>query len=168
MKSRKMFCVMAVVLAVFAVSGCTTTPKKVKEEVTGIKTRVDTLESRVESVESKQIDVERMTAEQAQAIEELKTQRETVMPKSNISVKDRTSGTGSDRIRGIQTSLKNAGFYKGSIDGIKGKATRQAIVDFQQANGLKADGVVGPKTQEVLDRYQYGPAAAGNEGADIK
>jgi peptidoglycan hydrolase-like protein with peptidoglycan-binding domain len=53
----------------------------------------------------------------------------------------------------IQTALKNAGFYSGSVDGKIGPKSKKAIEDFQSANGLKADGKVGPKTWEVLSRH---------------
>jgi len=53
----------------------------------------------------------------------------------------------------IQTALKNAGYYAGSIDGKIGPKSKKAIEDFQSANGLKADGKVGAKTWEVLGRY---------------
>ncbi|MDD5136980.1 MAG: hypothetical protein PHN63_06520, partial [Candidatus Omnitrophica bacterium] len=66
----------AVVAALFLVSGCSTVPKKFKEEVSGIKTKVDTLESRVESVESKQTEAERMLSQQAQTIEEMRAAKE--------------------------------------------------------------------------------------------
>ncbi|MBU0534495.1 MAG: peptidoglycan-binding protein [Candidatus Omnitrophica bacterium] len=53
----------------------------------------------------------------------------------------------------MQTALKNAGFYKGPIDGKLGKQTQKAIVQFQKANGLKADGVIGEKTTAALSQY---------------
>jgi peptidoglycan hydrolase-like protein with peptidoglycan-binding domain len=53
----------------------------------------------------------------------------------------------------IQTALKNAGFYAGSIDGKIGPKSKKAIEDFQSANGLKVDGKVGAKTWEVLGKY---------------
>ena len=53
----------------------------------------------------------------------------------------------------IQTALKNAGFYSGSVDGKIGPKSKKAIEDFQSANGLKADGKVGPKTWEALSRH---------------
>jgi len=39
-----------------------------------------------------------------------------------------------------QTALKNAGCDPGAIDGVIGFGTRQAIRDWQRANGLPADG----------------------------
>jgi len=53
----------------------------------------------------------------------------------------------------IQKALQNAGFYKGPIDGRLGSKSRKAIKEFQKANGLKADGVVGKRTREKLGQY---------------
>jgi peptidoglycan hydrolase-like protein with peptidoglycan-binding domain len=53
----------------------------------------------------------------------------------------------------IQTALKNADFYAGSIDGKIGPMSRKAIIEFQKANALVADGKVGPKTWAVLSQY---------------
>lgn len=50
----------------------------------------------------------------------------------------------------IQQKLKDLGYYSGSVDGIYGNATRSAVVAFQKANGLTADGVAGPKTIAAL------------------
>ena len=150
-------------LAAFIVSGCGTAPKKVQAEVTGIKTRVETLESRVESVETKQAEVERTTAEQAQALEDLKTSTST-QAKSNISVKTREDAHGS-RMKDIQQALKNAGYYDGKVDGVKGKNTKKAIKDFQKANGLKADGVVGPRTWDLLSNYLSAASAVPASGS---
>lgn len=149
---KSLYCFTIAILAAFIISGCGTPQKKVREEVTGIKTRVETLESRVDSVESKQAEVERTTAEQAQALDELKTAG-TPQVITNISVKPRGEGTYSGRMKDIQQALKNAGYYDGKIDGIKGKGTRKAIRDFQKANGLKVDGVVGSRTWDVLSNH---------------
>ena len=53
----------------------------------------------------------------------------------------------------IQTALKNAGFYKGEVDGQIGSKTKQAIKKFQEANGLNPDGAVGSRTWEKLEKY---------------
>lgn len=58
-----------------------------------------------------------------------------------------------DRNREIQTALKAAGFYTGSIDGKIGPKSKEAILDFQKAKGLKADGIVGPRTWAELEKY---------------
>jgi len=53
----------------------------------------------------------------------------------------------------IQTALKNAGYYEGSVDGKIGPQTKKAVEDFQKANGLKVDGKVGPMTWSALGKY---------------
>lgn len=59
----------------------------------------------------------------------------------------------------IQTALKNAGYYTGSIDGKIGPKTKKAIEEFQKANSLNADGKVGPKTWAVLSKHLTATAA---------
>jgi len=56
-------------------------------------------------------------------------------------------------IQEIQSALKNAGLYAGAIDGKLGPKTKAAITNFQQQNGLTADGKVGSKTWEKLKTY---------------
>jgi peptidoglycan hydrolase-like protein with peptidoglycan-binding domain len=51
-----------------------------------------------------------------------------------------------------QGNLMRAGFDKNMVvDGIFGPITRANTVAFQQANGLDPDGIIGPKTWDVLD-----------------
>ena len=52
--------------------------------------------------------------------------------------------------KAIQQKLKELGYYKGSVDGVYGQGTRSAVIAFQKANGLSADGIVGPKTASAL------------------
>jgi hypothetical protein len=58
-------------------------------------------------------------------------------------------------VSGIQGRLANLGYYVGPIDGVIGPASKQAIRKFQQDNGLKVDGIAGPKTRDELVR-QHG------------
>ena len=53
----------------------------------------------------------------------------------------------------IQTALKNAGIYKGKLDGQIGSSTKEAIKKFQEQNGLNGDGVMGTRTWEKLSGY---------------
>jgi peptidoglycan hydrolase-like protein with peptidoglycan-binding domain len=50
----------------------------------------------------------------------------------------------------IQIALKNAGYDPGSVDGVMGEKTEEAIKAFQKANGLEVDGRIGSKTWDVL------------------
>ncbi|MBN1688758.1 MAG: peptidoglycan-binding protein [Candidatus Omnitrophica bacterium] len=56
----------------------------------------------------------------------------------------------------LQEALKNAGYYKGTLDGKIGSGTREAIKNFQRDNGLKVDGVCGRNTWERLKVYLRG------------
>ena len=53
----------------------------------------------------------------------------------------------------IQTALKNANYYTGTIDGKIGPGTKKAIEEFQKANGLTPDGKVGSKTWTLLSTF---------------
>lgn len=57
----------------------------------------------------------------------------------------RFGSTGSEVTR-VQTKLKSLGFYKGSVDGIYGTQTKNAVTAFQRSCGITADGIAGPKT----------------------
>ena len=56
----------------------------------------------------------------------------------------------SDEVREMQKKLKELGYYKGSADGDFGPATEKAVMAFQKANGLTADGKAGSKTLAKL------------------
>jgi len=141
-------------------SGCSSAQKKLSEEVKGIKTKVDTLETRVEGVETKQAETERIAMEQTQKVEEIKAQSVSrSQGRTNVQIRHRKSPRDRQHMREIQTCLKNAGFYKGDIDGVKGRKTRAAIRKFQAENGLAADGVVGKRTWEALTKYSSGAPA---------
>ena len=49
-----------------------------------------------------------------------------------------------------QNFLNASGYPCGNADGIFGKNTKQAVKDFQDAHGLKADGIIGPKTWNAV------------------
>ncbi len=68
---------------------------------------------------------------------------------NNIPVLSKRGSTG-EEVRQIQTRLKNWGYYTGSVDGIYGKQTEDAVKYFQRTNGLAVDGIAGAKTLAAL------------------
>ena len=52
--------------------------------------------------------------------------------------------------RQIQALLVYLGYDPGEVDGLPGKNTRRAVLAFQAAEGLTADGSPGPLTQAAL------------------
>lgn len=59
-------------------------------------------------------------------------------------------GSQGQAITQVQQLLKAKGYYQGRIDGDFGVATRDAIANFQRANGLTVDGKVGAQTWQKL------------------
>ncbi|MFO7786723.1 MAG: lytic murein transglycosylase [Halospina sp.] len=55
-----------------------------------------------------------------------------------------------DTIEALQAALKEAGYEPGPVDGILGSGTRSALRDFQQANGIRADGFPDPDSLSAL------------------
>jgi hypothetical protein len=62
------------------------------------------------------------------------------------------TGALGDLVVWAQEHLISAG-YKTGVDGGFGPNTRKAVMAFQTAHGLTADGVVGPETWQALLRY---------------
>ena len=68
-------------------------------------------------------------------------------------------GSRGTEVKNIQTRLKKWGYYSGSIDGIYGTETKNAVIKFQKSNGLTADGSkLDP--YEITDPYVVSKALA--------
>ena len=55
-------------------------------------------------------------------------------------------GSRGDAVRKLQELLNAKGYTCGNVDGIFGSKTKAAVLAFQKANGLAADGIAGPLT----------------------
>ena len=65
-------------------------------------------------------------------------------------VGDTTWNTLKNEIATIQAQLNKKGCNVGTVDGIAGPATYNAVISFQNKNGLTADGQVGTATWDIL------------------
>ncbi len=61
-------------------------------------------------------------------------------------------------VRALQTRLQETGYYSGSVDGVYGVGTLQAVVAFQEDQGFEPTGRLDDATWEALEAYD--PAAA--------
>ena len=129
------------ILLIFILTGCATTKTSQSAQVQQLQSRVKYLESEVDR-KNKEIS---FLDSQLGGIEENKFA--SGVQASNIETNPRVS------IRRIQTALKSAGFYSGSVDGKEGRRTRAAIRSFQESSGLKVDGIVGSNTWLELKKY---------------
>lgn len=83
------------------------------------------------------------------------TAEPTVAPEPTITPNTRyfnvKQGQRGDSVKKLQKRLIELGYLeKGNADGVFGNQTRRALVAFQQANGLGADGIAGDATQTHL------------------
>lgn len=53
-------------------------------------------------------------------------------------------------VSGLQSELKDQGFYNYTVDGIYGPVTKRAVETFQKAKGISVDGLTGPQTIKAL------------------
>ena len=77
-------------------------------------------------------------------------------------------------VRALQEQLAGLAYWVGSIDGVYGDLTRQAVMAFQKVNGLGRDGIVGPRTRAALAnprapevRSNGGDVMEVNEGTQV-
>ena len=60
------------------------------------------------------------------------------------------NGSQGEKVWKLQERLQALGYYMDAVDGKFGQGTRDAVIAFQQKNGLDADGYAGEETQRVL------------------
>ncbi len=71
-------------------------------------------------------------------------------PTDGFSATSVQMGSEGNIVKVIQRRLKTWGYYTGSIDGVYGAKTRDAVKAFQRKNGAKVDGIVGEETAALI------------------
>ena len=84
------------------------------------------------------------------------------IPKSTV----KRGSEGADA-KTVQTRLKELGYYQGSVDGKFGRASVNALKNFQTNNALNADGIAGKKTYAKLFNASAVPFAVAETPAPV-
>jgi murein L,D-transpeptidase YcbB/YkuD len=145
-------------ILIFGLSGCVTANHKSNLQTEQFEQRIRSLEM---EVVRKNQEIGQLEQENAELEDELDRIKQKEVSRTGAeafkTIEQRTKGTDlktpKTSAKALQKALKNAGFYKGPVDGKTGHQTRESIKAFQKANGLKADGIVGQQTWVKLSRY---------------
>jgi len=84
------------------------------------------------------------------------TNTEKVLAKTNMEQSNPNElklGDSGDKVKKLQTWLKDYGFYSGDIDGQFGPFTVTAVKNFQEAASIKVDGIVGKETRTAMKEW---------------
>lgn len=80
-------------------------------------------------------------------------------------------GSSGNAVYELQRNLTVLGYSTNGIDGIFGNDTKNAVISFQKAYGLSADGIVGSETQyfitKAMDYHNKGILTVGSRGARV-
>jgi putative cell wall-binding protein len=77
-------------------------------------------------------------------------------------------GDAGDGVRDLQRRLRDRGYWPGPIDGSYDTLVRHAVLAFQKAAGLPADGIFGPRTAEAFAAGRDRPAPRSREGRVVE
>jgi outer membrane murein-binding lipoprotein Lpp len=136
---KKVLLLGVAVFFIISLSGCATTARKNNDlEVQGLRNKVLALETQLRE---KDDEINSLRESPAKGNEEVTVGTGKVADVKQADPKQ------------IQTALKNAGYFEGTVDGKMGRMTRKAVRAFQKANNLPVDGKVGKKTWAALKEY---------------
>jgi hypothetical protein len=80
----------------------------------------------------------------------------TTTPAATAPNQTLSPGATGAEVKNLQLSLTALGYNPGKADGSYGPSTQAAVAEFQKANGLAADGVVGTETLAKLQQALSG------------
>jgi len=78
------------------------------------------------------------------------TSSQTIFPAEPAQPEQLSLGSSGQEVLAIQQQLLVLGYNPGALDGYFGTVTEAAVKEFQAANGLYVDGIVGPITNNAL------------------
>ena len=63
-------------------------------------------------------------------------------------------GDTGEAVTDVQNFLQNQGYYQSEVDGVYGSRTGTAVREFQEDQGLFADGIVGRQTWNAMLNFE--------------
>ena len=66
------------------------------------------------------------------------------------------------QVKALQNNLKKLGYFSGTATGEFGSVTKQAVIKFQKAYSLTADGIAGTKTLAKISAALSGSSSSGS------
>ena len=66
-----------------------------------------------------------------------------------------SNGDTSQNVVELQQALLQKGYFDSEITGYFGPETQNAVIEYQEDNGLVADGKVGPETSDLIFQDDY-------------
>lgn len=163
MKSK----LIGVLFIVLLLSGCATTQKMTYDNTSNIYKKFELLEDRLNEKDKEIEELKYEVKELSSLVNEMDSSydagsvEEYIPPSKNIRIaRENFKNDDKDEVVrvdvnafDVQTSLKNAGYYDGKIDGKLGSKTKSAIKSFQRDHELTVDGIIGKRTWSMLKTY---------------
>ncbi len=145
-----------VMLLSVGIAGCATTRSKTPADQ--LQSRLTELEKKLEEKDSEIVDLQYQVKDLSSKVDTGSTGSFAADRSESTDVLTAVAPSSDGLIRvnvsaeKVQRALKNSGYYSGKVDGKVGPGTKAAIVAFQKAQGLTADGVIGKRTWEALKK----------------
>ncbi len=137
------------IILVICLSGCATIRPSAKKNATGdwvseksyLESELQEKDTQIRDLENRLANYESAKSNSTSAVKQIAAPIKVINPSIGVNIKT------------VQKALQKSNYYKGVLDGEPSIKLKESIKSFQNSNGLKADGIVGPKTWEKLKRY---------------
>lgn len=96
--------------------------------------------------------------------------KETVKPvhhKKHHAMMNHTYGWSEKEVQVLQQSLRDSGFYKGTVTGKWDASTENALASYQSANGLAVTGTLNDATVKQLGLHHAAKEKVASEGVPV-
>ena len=93
----------------------------------------------------------------------------TVLSVAGQALAFRKEGNQGSQVTNIQRCLQKLGYFSGPVTGKFGSLTQNGVIRFQKANGVTPDGVVGSRTEQLLQsQCQSRTPSGGNVSGELQ